>query len=598
MKRLLFVWLLMMATAFGGEIDERKIDLYFGNGIWNSYDSAEKSMKKLQKRVDKYIIKSDPQLMEKYGEIDLAYNWTGTSPDNDITLTNKVYDLIETFYQLRDAGQLPDTMNIYTYIADVMGGDIAVGSALMDQILYAYTSSIRSENLEAMRNYYKEQSLDLSHRVLLIAHSQGPLFGNEIYDMFNWEKEYFKMVSIGSLADRVLEGIEPNTTLVCDRAVAVPGIFTGALQGDINCTGVEDHKHNHELVANYLRNPLSLMDIMTSIEQEAQKLDLEPSQWKVNGEYNKGTKDYRANIEHKYDASITVMSGIDIYPFNIETGKIYHVSDTTGGNGWVMGSCEGAQVLVAWTDKKDYQFYKLDGTDPVEYIEGTTCKDPSLFEIIEQSNVNTSSWRISVRNKETNETKENIFPFNLQGSLYQLKSGEWVLASCGGKTIASNWSNQQDNEYYLLNETGEKIVGLSGIEFQFIVEYSIDIVDQGNNVIKLSHSEKFVAPESSCGFYEGGGSSGKTTERQNDSVYLQETLDWERKDQEYWFYTNFPTYVGGSHIQRDFICFAEEKGYQLSDYSTIERGEEKRYMIMKNYQTQRFVLEQKYILKL
>jgi hypothetical protein len=89
----------------------------------------------------------------------------------------------------------------------------------------------------------------------------------------------------------------------------------------------------------------------------------------------------------------------------------------------------------------------------VTYVDVQACKCPnsSIFEILSHQNKSTKEWRVTVKNKETNETQEGVYPFNLDGSLYQLDSGEWVIASCGGKKIFDSWSGQEDNKVYLID---------------------------------------------------------------------------------------------------------------------------------------------------
>lgn len=110
-----------------------------------------------------------------------------------------------------------------------------------------------------------------------------------------------------------------------------------------------------------------------------------------------------------------------------------------------------------WDNQQANQCYKLEGTNPAEYIVKDTCPDASLFEVVSHENVGTANWRVTVKNKETNTTTSGVYPFNLNGSLYQLESGEWVIASCGGTAIESSWSGQQSNEVYKLTGTGEMI---------------------------------------------------------------------------------------------------------------------------------------------
>lgn len=145
-----------------------------------------------------------------------------------------------------------------------------------------------------------------------------------------------------------------------------------------------------------------------------------------------------------------------VYPF-APNEKLYQAKDENGVFQYVKASCGGENILSEWDGKKENECWMIDNPQK-EKIGEESCKDPSLFEVISQTGQNTSSWRVTVKNKETNETQVGVYPFNLNGSLYQLESGEWVLASCGGETITDSWDGQGPDEYYMIdNVQQEKI---------------------------------------------------------------------------------------------------------------------------------------------
>lgn len=97
--KLAIILSLFFGTFYAQDINECKTDIYFGNGVWNSQDDAKKSMRFLQTYIiDKEIIKNDPKLKAKYGQIKLQYNWS----------QGNMLDVLETYYQLREAGQVRD----------------------------------------------------------------------------------------------------------------------------------------------------------------------------------------------------------------------------------------------------------------------------------------------------------------------------------------------------------------------------------------------------------------------------------------------------------------------------------------------------------
>lgn len=262
--------------------------------------------------------------------------------------------MIETFYQLKDSGQL-DESSLFQVIKLYLSKNLVNVALieLLDGIYSEHTRAINGANLVDMIEAYEGGTLINGDKVLLVAHSQGNLFGNEVYD--NLLPEYqgkFNMVSVGTPANSVLDGIEPYTTLTCDIVI---NSIIGHLESKMPCSGVEEIT-GHEFVPSYLANEDSLNEIAENI-------------------------------------------------------------------------------------KKYLEF----------------CPNPSLFEVIEHQNENTADWRVTVKNKETGEITEGVYPFNLNGSLYQLERGEWVLASCGGTEIldenSPEWTDKNENELYKLKGT-------------------------------------------------------------------------------------------------------------------------------------------------
>lgn len=107
------------------------------------------------------------------------------------------------------------------------------------------------------------------------------------------------------------------------------------------------------------------------------------------------------------------------------------------------------------------------------------CQSPKLFEVLSQTDINTPEWRVSVKNIETNETKDTVLPFNLNGSLYPLDSGEWVLASCGGKAYTTEWENSIG--FYTLNNPEEEKIIFD--RFKFGRENDLTIIDTKTSLV-------------------------------------------------------------------------------------------------------------------
>ena len=331
MKFIVFLFLFITTLSFASEIDERKTDIYFGNGVWNSYSGAKEGKDKLQEKIDRWIIDNNQQLPEKYSQVNLVYNWTGTSPDNNVSWETQVYDVIEIFYQLRREGQLDELADIYEFIEQVISRRVTIAVELIDTLVHQYVSSIESDNIAVMLDKYNAESFYKSHRVLLIAHSQGNMFGNAVYDELTWQKEYFEMVSIATPAARVTDSNAPYTTFKCDMVInnwlqssTLPIGIPGHLPGQMECSENESKGDAHQLVPFYLVNDDSLSEIMQNVEDQLAVLDAVPTQWQKSAETGCGC-DKRIEVEHKYASFLNeLMEGRLVIPFD-EEQKLYPI---------------------------------------------------------------------------------------------------------------------------------------------------------------------------------------------------------------------------------------------------------------------------------
>ena len=280
-------------TLLGADnINECKTDIYFGNGVWNKQfvsdceeDSAANcSQDTLNDLIESEIIKNDPKLKAKYGEVKLQYNWS----------YGDMMDLLETFYQLKETGQIGEE-HFFTFVnyliktadQDIKDEDI---KALRQQIVNMI-KIVEENEVSGMLTKYYEESFKLSHKVLLISHSQGNLFANRVYDNINPTeyKNYFANLQVASPASEVKAEKGDYVTLSTDLTSADPVInfIPGSMSP--NASG----ESGHAFVSAYLSQADSLSKITTKIQQLLTSLDAEPSQWETDQELNKNTKEYR-----------------------------------------------------------------------------------------------------------------------------------------------------------------------------------------------------------------------------------------------------------------------------------------------------------------
>ena len=208
MKKIILI-LLFSLTLFANS-DSCKLDVYYGNGVWNSEEQTRDSTKKLKafmqmNNIMRFLKVDDGTTYSfKY-----AYN-----PEHGTT-----DDLIETYWQLYDSGQISE--GYFENMTSGLSGFNSNSSLFLRRI----TDIIATYNLDVstMIKGYREDSLDLKHNVLLVAHSQGNLFGNQMYDLLTAEeKDRFKMVSVATPANNVTGNYSldaPYTTIVADYAI-------------------------------------------------------------------------------------------------------------------------------------------------------------------------------------------------------------------------------------------------------------------------------------------------------------------------------------------------------------------------------------------
>jgi hypothetical protein len=90
-------------------------------------------------------------------------------------------------------------------------------------------------------------------------------------------------------------------------------------------------------------------------------------------------------------------------------------------------------------------------------LDSLNCLDDA-YEIVSHQDIGTCNWRITVKNLLTDVTIAGVYPFNLDGKVYQLECGgnEWVMASCGGYEIVDELG--VGGLCYTLSGTGEEII--------------------------------------------------------------------------------------------------------------------------------------------
>ena len=247
--------LLLIVLNLYANTEPCKTDVYFGNGVWNNREQAKDSMddmfKFLKEENPNYFSVADENVIYS---IKYMHNKTG----------GKIEDLVETYWQLYASGQVSE--GYFTFIARVLN---------IPNFNFDFQNKIKDIvnnyhlNLTEMYDSYRKDSFDLKHNILLVAHSQGNLFGNQLYNTLSVEeKKKFTMVSVGTPASHVLGNTSssaPYTTLNGDYLIKS---ISGSLPSNVDGFG-------HTFVDSYLAsgNVASRASIIQDINDAVNILD-------------------------------------------------------------------------------------------------------------------------------------------------------------------------------------------------------------------------------------------------------------------------------------------------------------------------------------
>jgi hypothetical protein len=189
----------------------------------------------------------------------------------------------------------------------------------------------------------------------------------------------------------------------------------------------------------------------------------DPSLFEIVSHKNKYTENWRVIVKNKE----TNETQAGVYPFNLN-GSLYKLDNS---DEWVLASCGGTDILSVWDGQKENEFYKLNGTNPIEYIK---LKEMNKFVGYIGLNVGISTWNV--------KTYRGIYPPN--GAFYTKpyavishieKEFYSLYNSSSLSTLVLNNDDSTQNEciasaksFYeeLVNFFDNKILTISGISYK------------------------------------------------------------------------------------------------------------------------------------
>jgi len=398
MKKIFLFLILCISFAFG-TIDETKTDVYFGNGILTKEGDAEDNAKLLEKAIKKEIYGNNEDEMYKHiGKVYYAYNRTW----------DRSHDLLEAYLQLdREAPDFFEKLKsfwgyfISEGVIDEINDEIA--AVKVDEQLVRL---IHAQDIHKQIMHYKN-SIKQGHKILIVAHSQGALFANEVYeilgltDIDSWMQSYILSVFVApsSSFQLVKKNHSPSFTFDNDPIAKLAKHFKFKIVNNPNkyykpiknqwgeSTYYIDSSYSFHAFSYYLGKKVAIDDykgyreVSTDIGKEAilgyikSQLDILnkiPSQWKTIQEEDKGTCSYHIEVKHRFDLSMEI--GELIYPFSA-SGKIYQVRDENGQLQYVKASCCAKNILTQWSGKKDNECYMIDNEKMEKIVKDSSSND-------------------------------------------------------------------------------------------------------------------------------------------------------------------------------------------------------------------------------
>lgn len=261
MKKILFILSFTSVLIFAKPC---MTDIYTGNGVNTSDDGAFSNMKALRIFMQN---KANMASRLDFQEYNINYSFKYIhNPDHGFN-----NDLIETYYQLKESGQISD--GFFHMMFSLLAGNIPENT--LHQKYIDIVGTYESDVHEIYNKYYSF-SFSKKHNVLLVSHSQGNLIGNKIYTlMSDAEKKKFRMVSVATPASYVkIPGVtSPYVTVHADLVINNP-LIPAHLPSNIAGTGhnfihtyLDAHSNARHLIASYIKSAYDNLIQTTSCDQ-------------------------------------------------------------------------------------------------------------------------------------------------------------------------------------------------------------------------------------------------------------------------------------------------------------------------------------------
>jgi len=460
-----FLFFIFVVTLFGSYLyaEEEKInecmnDIYFANGINTTRFEAKNKLNKIiqpQVFVDQFNLDEEQMnlsvsfilaynntlgiafdLLEAYGQkkAEHKYFWWTLSTMFDVfggiakqglkELTSEGLEalIVETLKKtanefivnpLIDEVGLTDLANL---MKDLRSG---VSPSNVWQTLVDSAAALENYDTTKQLSSYKN-SIKSGHSAIVIAHSQGNLFTNVVYDKIasdvtdDWMTKYFYMIGVASPADGVNGGPQDIDIVTFDNdpITLIPGSIGTPIKNPMryiawaysrddnegtkpytclsqqyedgsvpnSCVDSIDSEYEYwspfdnstidfHLFTYYMETEVSKTRIINFIDTSLKAHSEAKSQWIKDQDFDKDTCQYKVTVKHQHDSSIEMT--LNVYPFNID-GKLYQVNGE-----YVKASCGGeniygvGQEIPTWDGKEDHECLMIDNPQEEKIVAGS-----------------------------------------------------------------------------------------------------------------------------------------------------------------------------------------------------------------------------------
>jgi hypothetical protein len=202
----LFGGMLLAETSFASICDEKETVIFFGNGVKTTEKKAYDSRNIIKQQMETKLPPEEFELLD----FKLSYNDTHTLP----------LDLLESSVQIL-TGNISGFWRFFWKLAPVP--DWFADKFILLSSVLDYSALLTTDSLAKHVSSYKT-AISEGKKIILVAHSQGNMFGNQAYNILSTgEKRSFGMVAVANADNNVLGNYTEQavyTTLINDRVIS------------------------------------------------------------------------------------------------------------------------------------------------------------------------------------------------------------------------------------------------------------------------------------------------------------------------------------------------------------------------------------------